>query len=720
MIGSYEASYQQFGDDSEDTPPQESGVLIHVVPELGKAEKWAHMVDLDAFFTRVYQYHQRHGFHCMATQEVLEVFQFVFVVVFSIGLIKCVDYSILFREKTVNGTRVKVSISDAILPADECIANLEVIEWTILTVGLLVWLLRVIKVTYNLYKYHDVRNFYNTALNIKDCDLENVTWHEVQKRLLEVQKEQLICIHKTELTELDIYHRILRFKNYMVAMVNKSLIPPKFQLPLIGEVIYFSHGLKYNLEMILYWGPSSPFQESFRLKDDYKRIAKRKELAHQLARHILYVAIANFLLCPLILLWQILYAFFNYAEVVKREPSTLGARCWSLYAKYYFRHFNELDHELNARLNRAYRPASKYMSIFTSPLMTVISKNIVFVAGALLAVLLSLSIYDEDVLTVEHVLTMITILGALVATFRVFIPDENLVWWPEHLMNSVLAHVHYLPSHWRGNAHTQTVRNEFTHLFQYKATFLMMELLSPIMTPVLLLTHVRPRALEFVDFFRSFTVEVGAVGDVCSFAQMDIRNHGNPDWNPGPNRPTTDQYTQAEEGKTELSLIHFTFTNPEWSPPGPSGGFVSNVREEAKKVLLQDPMLLSSSTATTTGMSTFVPQMGPVESILQSQIINRSVHTNISRTEGPVYDRHYLTHGEGLTPSLGASVFGTELTPADPIETTAMDMSINALYLHHAHQRGLERRGGVRQASGSTNVAGSERLPLLRSPSRFS
>lgn len=68
------------------------------------------------------------------------------------------------------------------------------------------------------------------------------------------------------------------------------------------------------------------------------------------------------------------YAIFFFYQVVKREPSTLGARCWSLYAKYYLRHFNELDHELNARLNRAYRPASKYMSIFTSPLMTVISK----------------------------------------------------------------------------------------------------------------------------------------------------------------------------------------------------------------------------------------------------------------------------------------------------------------------------------------------------------
>jgi len=33
----------------------------------------------------------------------------------------------------------------------------------------------------------------------------------------------------------DIYHRILRFKNYSLAMMNKSLLPVKFQLPFYGE-----------------------------------------------------------------------------------------------------------------------------------------------------------------------------------------------------------------------------------------------------------------------------------------------------------------------------------------------------------------------------------------------------------------------------------------------------------------------------------------------------
>lgn len=60
--------------------------------------------------------------------------------------------------------------------------------------------------------------------------------------------------------------------------------------------------------------------------------------------------------------------------MVKREPGTLGMRKWSLYGRLYLRHFNELEHEINARLVRAYRPAAKYMGIFTTPLLTIIAQ----------------------------------------------------------------------------------------------------------------------------------------------------------------------------------------------------------------------------------------------------------------------------------------------------------------------------------------------------------
>ena len=56
----------------------------------------------------------------------------------------------------------------------------------------------------------------------------------------------------------------------------------------------------------------------------------------------------------------------------------------------------------------------------------------------------------------------------------------------------------------------------------------MEELLSPIVTPLILCFSIRHKALEIVDFYRNFTVEVVGVGDVCSFAQLDVRKHGHP------------------------------------------------------------------------------------------------------------------------------------------------------------------------------------------------
>lgn len=79
-------------------------------------------------------------------------------------------------------------------------------------------------------------------------------------------------------------------------------------------------------------------------------------------------------------------------------------------------------------------------------------------------------------------------------------------------------------------------------------SFLFEELISPLITPMILLFHLKPKALDIVDFFRNFTVEVVGVGDVCSFAQMDVRRHGNPSWqSPSPSEPLVNQYTQVSK-----------------------------------------------------------------------------------------------------------------------------------------------------------------------------
>lgn len=177
---------------------------------------------------------------------------------------------------------------------------------------------------------------------------------------------------------------------------------------------------------------------------------------------------------------------------------------------------------------------------------------------------------------------------------RALIPDENLIFCPEQLMTAVLAHTHYLPIAWKGLAHTSHIRNQFGQFFQLRIFYLVSELLSPITTPLILLFYVRPKALDYVDFFRNFTVSVVGVGDVCSFAQMDVRKHGNPEWQPthstigdlneGVSPPCeTNKYTQGEHGKTELSLVHFTLTNPEWKMPSDAQNFVNGLKRHAQQ-----------------------------------------------------------------------------------------------------------------------------------------
>ncbi|KAJ8272982.1 hypothetical protein GJAV_G00095810 [Gymnothorax javanicus] len=673
----------------------------------------------------------------MMLSEFFELVQFLFVVTFTTFLFNCVEYDVLFANRVVNHTshsqnpldRNKVTLPDAILPSQQCTERIQDNSWIIflLIMAATFWVYRLIKVFCNVLSYWEIRQFYIQALKIRMDELCNFTWQEVQSRLINLQREQQMCIHKKELTELDIYHRILRFKNYMVAMVNKSLLPVQLQLPLLGNVVFLTQGLKYNFELILFWGPGSLFQNKWNLHPKYKRAGNRLELAQQLSRVILLMGLANLLLCPFILVWQVLYAFFSYTEVIRREPGSLGARRWSLYGRLYLRHFNELDHELHGRLGRGYKPVSKYMNSFTSPLLAVLAKNVAFFSGSVLAVLIALTVYDEDVLTVQHILTAITVLGVVITITRSFIPDEHMVWCPEQLLQCVLAHIHYMPDHWKGHANKSETRDEMAQLFQYKAVFILEELLSPIVTPFVLIFLLRSKSLEIIDFFRNFTVEVLGVGDICSFAQMDIRRHGNPQWM-SEGQTEASVYQQAENGKTELSLMHFTIKNPRWQPPQESSVFISHLKEKVQQDAVGGPspqLLLSEAPLCSSLLSNESATAGP-DNLLASVL----VHPVLTASGLPGRDRRFIppSTAASAAASVLASLSGSQLPvrprphgtlPANHSESpmycsdrtvvdsmcvsdsrlrsqtssalhsefASAEMSLHAIYMHEVHQQ---------------------------------
>lgn len=698
----------------DEEPPQEGGVMIHVVPENVHAARWNHVEDLDCFFSAVYEYHQKSGFKCMMLEKLGELFRFAFLVFFLTYSWKCIDYDIVFGNKLPPGitpnNASKVSIYDSFMPLGQCSSQIPAWLWIFDFFMFLIWLWLIFRALCRIYQFYDIQAFYNMALKISDNDLQNITWHDVLTKLIETQRVQQMCVHKKELTPLDIYQRILRYENYTVALVNKSLIPPQIEVPFIGNIIFFTQDLKVNLDLLFFYGPFA-FFDDWHLKADYKKSNKRLELAKQLEKHLTYFAMINLALAPFTIFWHFILIALNHVQEIKQNPGLFTLRHWSLYSLYYLRHFNELDHELSARLTRAWRPASRYMSSFTSPVLAVVAKNIIFIASAGLAVLLLWTLLDNSVSQLEEVLTSVLVLTSVIVILKAFIPDENLVWCPEDLMTIILKQIHYCPTWWKGQAHTSRVRDEFSQLFQFKIVYVLQQLCSPIVTPYILYFHLKPKSLEIVDFFRNFTVEVMGVGDVCSFAQMDVKKHGSPLWQMTEAQATNSstKYDQAEGGKTELSLMHFTQTNPFWKPPTEAAqNFVSMVKNEAKREMVStmyhdngDNASFMSSYGV--NASVYTGQAGPSHAVPRAP----SVQMNVSRMVGPA------------VPCVPQSVNALPNFPFGDIsqEMSAMaenDMSISALYLHELHHRHTGTNGQEESSLFRSRSQPQERTPLLQ------
>jgi len=67
---------------------------------------------------------------------------------------------------------------------------------------------------------------------------------------------------------------------------------------------------------------------------------------------------------------------------------------------------------------------SKFQIYFSSIIYLFFYRFVSFASGAILAVLILLTIYDEDVLKVEHMLTLMTGLGVVLGICRSLIPDD--------------------------------------------------------------------------------------------------------------------------------------------------------------------------------------------------------------------------------------------------------------------------------------------------------
>uniref|UniRef100_A0A914HKF9 Autophagy-related protein 9 n=1 Tax=Globodera rostochiensis TaxID=31243 RepID=A0A914HKF9_GLORO len=549
--------------------------------------RWDHVGDVDQFFSYIYEYYQQKGIRCIAFRYVFSLFRFAFVVFFSTFLLQCVDYGVIFntRNTTLNGTPLpeKKGIQDVFIP--QCHRHLNFLVKIALVLAFMFWVGHFMRIGCRLIQFCEIKRFFATQLQIYDNDLQNLSWNDVVHSLCQAQERIHLIVSRDSINSLDIYQRILRHRNYFVALVYKSILPPQIGLPLVGNVHYLSSGLRFNLEWLLFWGPWSPWKSSYALKDEFKERDNLERIAQHMRMTIVVMSVVNLVFMPFVAVYQVLSSFFSYSEHFQRDPHILGMRKYSNYGREKLRHFNEMDSELDARLNRSYEFAVRYTDQFVSPLAKIIAKNVAFVAAAFFVVLCALTAYDEDTLKIEHITTLITVTGAIVLACRVFIPNEHLVFCQQLLMRQIVANIHYAPKSWLNKAHSTDICTEFTQIFRLKAELLVEELLSPLLTPFLLYFRIRPRVMEIIEFFHKYTVHVDGLGDVCALAQMDICRDGdarlasiNCSVIVGDCSNSLKHRQKNSSGKVELSLLNFAAQHPDWKPSKECSEFIGNVK----------------------------------------------------------------------------------------------------------------------------------------------
>eukprot|EP00775_Hariotina_reticulata_P004154 gene4154-4402_t len=168
----------------------------------------------------------------------------------------------------------------------------------------------------------------------------------------------------------------------------------------------------------------------------------------------------------------------------------LGSRRWSSLAKWRLRELNELPHYIQHRLDASYEAAVKYVGQFPSPMVSQVAKFVSFVAGSFAALLLGLSLLDENLLEVplggRNVVWWLALTGILLTISRSLVNDTPVAFDPERAMAELVLHTHYLPRHWRGRAHSSEVQQAMNSLFTYKVLLFLEELASVVLTPFIL------------------------------------------------------------------------------------------------------------------------------------------------------------------------------------------------------------------------------------------
>ncbi|OMP81422.1 Autophagy-related protein 9 [Diplodia seriata] len=528
--------------------------------------RWANVHNLDRFLTEVYTYYQGHGMQSILLNQYLNLLRTACVVTTCTILLFGINYKKIHESNSIRDIFVK-----------DAIRNIHGFWLCGLWVFIVVWVYKLVQVTLSIRPLWLMRAFYQHLLDIPESDIQTATWQLVVHRLMALRdanlttaenisaadRRELGANSKQRMDAHDIANRVMRRDNYLIALFNKDIPNLTVPLPFFGDIQFFSRTMELLLETCVM---QFVFTADGHVRREFLTSKERRNLIDCLNQRFKKAAILSVLIAPVSVIYFVVSYFFHYFSEFRKDPSQLGSRMFTPMAEWKFREFNELRHLFEQRRNLAYPYADRYLNQFPKNKSDQLCEFVAFVVSIGIAVLvLGSLLYPETITRLEimpgkPVFFWIGVLSAIYAAARNQITNPaDIIMEPEVALKEVIAITHYCPASWRDRLHTDEVRREFSQVYQMKIAIFLEELLSMVLTPLVLWYSLPQCSERIVDFFREFTIHVDGLGHVCSYAVFDFQKTDNiaQDTHAQQHENYRKQWFRSNDGKLDASINGF-------------------------------------------------------------------------------------------------------------------------------------------------------------------
>lgn len=465
-------------------PPSKYAYLLNIFGK--ERDKSVEYKTTDEFFRDIYRYYYNGGFTTIVISNLTEIMSLIFGMSFFTFIFIFLDWNLLLQ--CGNNIEIKDcgSLSMYISPHVPSIFYIFILLFMIFCS-----VYKTILLITNHNKLAYIHRYFKNTLKINSRELQTMSWPEIIDKMT---KDENI-----KLNSFDITNRILRKENYLISLIQRNVIPIKGSM--------YSKQLDINLQYIIL--------------NDIENIN-----IQSLRRKFLLMGILNLVFSIFIFIYLIVHYLVTNIDEMYSNKEIMGSRRYSIYAKRQFRDYNELPHFFEKRLSKSIPFAIEYIKQFPSPVVNVLGKFIVLIAGSFVGFFLLLSILDESILLYVRLWDRTLffyagIIGAISAFSRSMIkPPESIIYNPNAVMKKIEKYTHYMPLHWLGKCNTFDTRDEFLELFEYKIMLFLKDLFSVLTTPFILMFTLRKKAPSIFNYIKFNTTSKENIGMICKFADF--------------------------------------------------------------------------------------------------------------------------------------------------------------------------------------------------------